>query len=92
MRILLEAKLEQLPESFRVVFVLRSVEELSVEETAACLGIPAETVRSRHFRAKGLLREALAHDIDLAERELFDFGGEHCDRVVASVMQRLQPM
>jgi RNA polymerase sigma-70 factor (ECF subfamily) len=92
MRILLEAKLEQLPESFRVVFVLRSVEELSVEETAACLGIPAETVRSRHFRAKGLLREALAHEIDLAERELFDFGGEHCDRVVASVMQRLQPM
>jgi RNA polymerase sigma factor (sigma-70 family) len=91
-RALLESKLEQLPESFRVVFVLRSVEELSVEETSECLGIPAETVRSRHFRAKGLLREALAREIDLAERELFDFGGEHCDRVVANVLQRLQPI
>ena len=91
-RALLESKLEQLPESFRIVFVLRSVEELSVEETAECLGIPAETVRSRHFRAKGLLREALAREIDLAERDLFDFGGEHCDRVVANVIQRLQPM
>jgi RNA polymerase sigma-70 factor, ECF subfamily len=92
MRALLESKLEQLPESFRVVFVLRSVEELSVEETAECLGIGAETVRSRHFRAKGLLREALAQEIDLAERELFDFGGEHCDRVVAGVIQKLPLM
>lgn len=89
MRALLERKLDQLPENFRVVFVLRTVEELSVEETAACLRIAAETVRSRHFRAKGLLREALAREIDLAERELFDFGGEHCDRVVANVMRRL---
>ena len=90
-RALLESKLDQLPAGFRTVFVLRSVEELSVEETAECLGIPAETVRSRHFRAKGLLREALARGIDLAERDLFDFGGEHCDRVVANVLQRLQP-
>ncbi|MFL6606548.1 MAG: RNA polymerase sigma factor [Steroidobacteraceae bacterium] len=87
MRALLESKLEQLPASFRVVFVLRSVEELTVEETAECLGIAAETVRTRHFRAKGLLREALAREIDLAERDLFDFGGEHCDRVVANVMR-----
>jgi RNA polymerase sigma factor (sigma-70 family) len=87
MRALLESKLEQLPENFRVVFVLRSVEELTVEETAECLGIAAETVRTRHFRAKSLLREALAREIDLAERDLFDFGGEHCDRVVANVMR-----
>ncbi len=89
MRALLERKLDGLPESFRVVFVLRSVEELSVEETAAWLGIPEATVRSRHFRAKSLLREALAKEIDLAERDLFEFGGAHCDRVVAAVMRRL---
>ena len=71
--------------------MLRSVEELSVEETAACLGIPTETVRSRHFRAKGLLREALAREIDLAERDVFEFGGEHCDRVVAKVLARPLP-
>lgn len=89
MRSLLENELSQLPEVFRVVFVLRSVEELSVEETAECLGIPAETVRSRHFRAKGLLREALAQVIDRAERDLFEFGGAHCDRIVAEVLARL---
>ena len=89
MRGLIEAKLDQLPEAFRVVFVLRSVEELSVEETAAALAIPEATVRSRYFRAKGLLREALAQEIDLAERDLFDFGGAHCDRVVERVLERL---
>jgi len=89
MRALLERKLDELPEDFRTVFVLRAVEELSVEETAACLGIPEATVRSRHFRARSLLRESLARDIDVAERDLYDFGGAHCDRVVAAVLARL---
>jgi RNA polymerase sigma-70 factor, ECF subfamily len=89
MRALLERKLDALPQSFRVVFVLRSVEELSVEETAHFLGIPEATVRSRHFRAKSLLRESLAQDIDLAERDLFEFGGTNCAGVVASVLARL---
>jgi RNA polymerase sigma-70 factor (ECF subfamily) len=88
-RALLERKLDDLPEAFRLVFVLRSVEELSVEETAQTLGIPEATVRSRYFRAKGLLREALAQEIDLAERDIFEFGGCHCDRVVMRVLVRL---
>ena len=89
MRTLLERKLDDLPEAFRLVFVLRSVEELSVEETAQTLDIPEATVRSRYFRAKGLLREALAQEIDLAEPDIFEFGGERCDRVVACVLARL---
>jgi RNA polymerase sigma-70 factor (ECF subfamily) len=89
MRALIERQLDQLPAGFRVVFVLRSVEELSVEETAQCLGIPEATVRSRHFRARSLLREALAQDMDLAERDVFSFGGAHCDRIVGTVLRRL---
>lgn len=89
MRQLLERKIDELPETFRMVFVLRSVEEMSVEEAAQCLGIPEATVRSRHFRAKSLLREALAQEIDLAERDVFEFGGAHCDRIVAAVMTRV---
>ena len=89
MRALIEKKLDELPEDFRIVFVLRAVEELSVEETAACLEIPEATVRSRHFRARSLLRESLAREIDVAKRDLFDFGGAHCDRIVAAVTARL---
>jgi RNA polymerase sigma-70 factor (ECF subfamily) len=88
-RALIERRLDELPEPFRLVFVMRSVEELSVEETAQCLGIPEATVRTRHFRARSLLRQALAQDIDLAERDVFSFGGEHCDRIVSAVLQRL---
>jgi RNA polymerase sigma-70 factor (ECF subfamily) len=89
MRDLLEHKLDELPDPFRLVFVMRSVEELSVQDTAQILGIPEDTVRSRHFRARSLLREALAQEIDLAERDLFEFGGEHCDGVIARVFARL---
>ncbi len=89
MRAILERRIDALPETFRAVFVLRSVEELSVEETAACLGIPAETVRSRHFRAKSLLREALAREVDIAERNVWQLAGEPCDGSVARVLSRL---
>jgi len=91
LRGMLEHKLDQLPESFRLVFICRSVEEMSVEETAQTLGIPEATVRSRHFRAKSLLRESLAQELDLAERDVFCFGGAACDRVVAGTLARLGP-
>ena len=89
MRRLLEAKIDALPEAFRVVFVLRAVQELSVEEAAAALQIPEATVRTRFFRARSLLREALSQEIDLAFGGAFDIGGRRCDRIVAGVMARL---
>jgi len=88
-RQLLEAQIDVLPDSYRTVFMLRAVEEMSVEETAAVLQIPEATVRSRFFRARSLLREALASKIDLACEEVFAFAGERCDRIVASVMERI---
>jgi RNA polymerase sigma-70 factor (ECF subfamily) len=90
MRRLLEAQIDSLPDDYRVVFVLRAVEELSVEETADALGIPQATVRTRLFRARSLLREALASKIDLACEEAFSFAGERCDRIVAHVLERMK--
>ena len=89
-RRLLEAQIDLLPDDYRVVFVLRAVEELSVEETAEALGIPPATVRTRLFRARSLLREALASKIDLACEEAFSFAGERCDRIVAHVLERMK--
>jgi RNA polymerase sigma-70 factor (ECF subfamily) len=89
MRRLLEAQIDALPEAYRAVFMLRAVEELTVEETAAVLDIPAATVRTRLFRARSLLREGLAQKIDLACEDAFSFAGERCDRVVARVLARL---
>lgn len=91
LRAVLERKLDELPEAFRTVFVLRSVEELSVEEVARTLELPEATVRSRHFRARSMLRESLAQDLDLAERDVFSFDGERCDRIVRGVLGQLEP-
>jgi RNA polymerase sigma factor (sigma-70 family) len=89
MRRVIEHKVDELPADFRLVFVLRCVEELSVEEVAQCLDIPNATVRSRYFRARALLREALAGEAEIAERDMYEFGGWRCDRVVSSVLRRL---
>ena len=89
LRTLLEKRIDALPGAYRPVFMLRAVEEYSVEETAAILQIPEATVRSRFHRARSLLREGLAAQVDLAYEEVFGFAGERCDRVVAGVMQRI---
>jgi RNA polymerase sigma-70 factor (ECF subfamily) len=86
---LLESKVDLLPDAFRAVFVLRGLEDLSVEETAAALDIPEATVRSRYFRAKSLVRAALASEIEAAFDDAFTFGGARCDRMVAAVLARL---
>jgi RNA polymerase sigma factor (sigma-70 family) len=89
MRKLLEKRIDALPDAYRPVFVLRAVEECSVEETAAILEIPEATVRSRFFRARSLLREALAQEMDVACQDAFGFAGDRCDRIVARVMERI---
>ena len=85
----LEARIDRLPERLRIVFVLRAVEQMTVEETAAALDIPEATVRTRFFRARSQLREALSQEIDLAVDDAFAFAGERCERIVARVMARL---
>lgn len=88
-RSLLERKIDALPDTFRTVFVLRAVEEMSVEETATCLGIPDATVRTRFFRARSMLRESLSREFDMAIDGVFGFDGARCDRIVAGVLARV---
>jgi RNA polymerase sigma-70 factor (ECF subfamily) len=89
LRWLIERKIDELPEGYRTVFMLREVEDMTVEETAEALGIPQATVRSRLFRAKARLRESLAQEMDLATQDVFGFDGERCDRIVRTVLARI---
>lgn len=85
----LEAIIDSLAEAYRPVFVLREVEGLTTAETAEALGLSADVVKTRLHRARAMLREALARD-GRRPRDLFRFGFEHCDRVVASVLASLR--
>jgi RNA polymerase sigma-70 factor (ECF subfamily) len=87
-RRLVERRIDELPAAFRTVFVMRDVEDMTVQETAECLSIPAATVRTRLFRARALLREALTRDLDVATIDVFGFAGERCDRIVAATLHR----
>ncbi len=86
LRSFLEHAVESLPEVFRTAFVLRSVENLSVAETAEVLGIPEETVKTRHHRARERLQAALLDRAGAELPSLFGFHRERCDRVVANVL------
>jgi RNA polymerase sigma-70 factor (ECF subfamily) len=88
--VLLESAINRLPVAYRSVFMLRDVEEMSTEETAECLGISKEAVKVRLHRARARLRKEITAQTRSASITAFQFNGMRCDRMVASVMQRIQ--
>ncbi|HLN01545.1 MAG TPA: RNA polymerase sigma factor [Bryobacteraceae bacterium] len=86
---MLEAAVDALPERYRSVFVLREVEQLSTTETADCLGLSEEAVKTRLHRSRALLRRDLESRIGPAIAEAYSFLGARCDRTVARVLKRI---
>lgn len=89
---LIEHAIDRLPRDYRLVFILRDIEQLSIEQTAAHLQIKPATVKTRLHRARALLQERLSRYLEQASSEAFPFAGKQCDRIVASVFARLQKL
>ena len=90
MRALLQSAIESLPVLYRSVFILRAVEEMSVEDTASCLLVSDAVVKTRYLRARSMLRDALGAQVEAHAQQVFAFAGERCDAVVAHVLAELQ--
>lgn len=86
---IIEQAIDQLPDSYSSVFVLRGVQQLSTQETADSLDLHIDVVKTRFSRAKKLLRSHLEQHIQAAGLEVFEFAGENCDAVVSNVMGRI---
>jgi RNA polymerase sigma-70 factor (ECF subfamily) len=86
---LLAELVDALPADFRVVFVLREVEEMSTEEVAGHLGIKSATVKTRLFRARRLLREALEARFSKGFAALYPFDGMRCTQLADRVVETL---
>jgi RNA polymerase sigma-70 factor, ECF subfamily len=82
----LEGGVDALPEAYRSVFVLRDVEGLSTAETAECLGLSEDVVKTRLVRARAQLRRQVSEQIGRSVRDLFTFEAPRCDRIVAAVL------
>jgi RNA polymerase sigma-70 factor, ECF subfamily len=85
-RNMLERAIDDLPPGFRTVLVMRDVEDASVEETANILGIKPETVRTRLYRARRLLRESLGEQLASVLKDVFPFEGARCDELVGRLL------
>lgn len=86
---LVEHATDELPEPFRVVFVARVIEGLSVEETAALFDLQPATVKTRLHRARKLVRERLEAHIGPVLLDAFPFAGRRCDRLTEAVLGKL---
>jgi RNA polymerase sigma-70 factor (ECF subfamily) len=90
MKLLLERAFDALPGDYRSVFMLREIEGLSTAETADCLEISEENVKTRLHRARELLQRELYSAAGATARTAFQFLGARCDRIVSRVMARIQ--
>ncbi len=86
---LIEHAVDDLPEAFRIVFIMRDIEECSIEETAANLHLKPETVKTRLHRARRMLRTALDAKLATTMVEAFPFMGARCNRITNAVLARL---
>ena len=86
---LVEQATDNLPEAFRLVFVTRVIEGMSVEETSELLGIKPETIKTRLHRARQLVRDQLEKEIGPVLMDAFPFDGLRCQRMTEAVMKRL---
>ena len=91
LRGLIEQAIAGLPDDFRMVFLLREVEGLNVEETAEALGIVPATVKTRHLRARRRLQQALAPDVRNALTGAFPFAGADCAAITERVVKEWCP-
>jgi RNA polymerase sigma-70 factor, ECF subfamily len=89
-RQLLEEAIDRLPEAYRTVVVLREVEEMSVAETAASLGVTDGVVKTRLHRAHAMLRRDLYARARGRAADLYQFHAVRCDRVVKAVFARIK--
>jgi RNA polymerase sigma-70 factor (ECF subfamily) len=88
-RSLLEATIAGLAPAYRMVFVMREIEGLDTAETAECLEVSEDVVKTRLRRARGMLRKALLQRAGVATATAFSFHLSRCDRVVAGVLERI---
>jgi RNA polymerase sigma-70 factor, ECF subfamily len=88
---MLEAAVDALPETYRSVFVLREVEQVSTIETAECLGLSEEAVKTRLHRPRALLRHELQNRVGAAVADAYSFLRIRCDRTTARVLERMSP-
>jgi RNA polymerase sigma-70 factor, ECF subfamily len=86
---LVEQATDNLPEVFRLVFVTRVIEGMSVEETSELLSVKPETVKTRLHRARQLVRDQLDKQIGPVLMDAFPFAGHRCERMTEAVMKRL---
>jgi RNA polymerase sigma-70 factor, ECF subfamily len=86
---LVERATDDLPEIFRIVFMTRVIEGMSVDETASLLGLHSETVKTRLHRARRLVRQELDRQIGPVLMDAFPFAGRRCERMTNAVLQRL---
>lgn len=86
-RLLLGRAVDQLPEKYRVVYVLREIEKMDHNSIDKCLELSESNLEVRFHRSKEMLKGILCELSN--DAEFFEFGDSSCDKLTNRVMQKI---
>ena len=81
----MEKAIDNLPEKYKIVYMLKEVEGMAITEISKCLDLSNSNVKVRLHRARTMLKESILSLTDYTN--IFEFGNSKCDRIVANVME-----
>ena len=85
---ILENAIDQLDVKYRTVYVMKEVEEMSLNEIADALDLTVANVKVRLHRSKEMLKEKLYEVTN--DKNVYEFGFSRCDRITENVMKRIE--
>jgi len=87
LKVILEKAIQQLPEKYRTVFIMRELESMNVAETSECLELSEVNVKVRLNRAKALLKNSLSEYYQ--KEDILQFHLSRCNRITENVMRQI---
>lgn len=90
LKYVLENAIHRIPEAYRMVFTLRELDGMSVNETSEALNITESNVKVRLNRAKAMLQNEIKKAY--SPEEIFEFNLIYCDKMVNNVMNAIKAL
>ena len=85
---IIEKAIDLLPEKYKIVYMLREVQDLEISEISDSLGLSNSNVKVRLHRARNMMKESVMKFSNA--KNAFEFGNSKCDRLVEQVMGKIQ--
>lgn len=86
--VFIEKAIDALPNKYKVIYMLKEIEGMNIEEISKSLDLTNSNVKVRLHRARNMMKDYIFKATNT--ESVFEFGNSRCDRIVETVMARVK--